>query len=120
MDSIDLVALSTLILNGGLYLWVTNKKDFSRIRGGAISGWISSLWGFYFLLPDEIFLFGLDKAVLVLVYSLIAIFSIWLVYESKDGGPSIYNKPVVGELCYYLPRIGIFMGGLIAALNQIM
>jgi hypothetical protein len=119
MVAIDWVAASTLILNGFLYFWVTNKKGFARIRGGAISGWISSLWGFYFLLPSGIFLFSLDKAALVLVYSLIAILSMWLVYEGK-GNLSIYKIPVMGELCYYLPRVGIFMGGLTAILNQII
>lgn len=119
MVSIDWVAVGTLTLNGILYLWVTHKKGFSIIRGGAISGWVSSLIGFYFLLPDKILLFGFDKAAIVVVYSLIAIVSIWLVYESKDD-PSTYNILVVGKLCYYLPRIGIFMGVITAALNQII
>jgi uncharacterized metal-binding protein len=52
-------------------------------------------------------------------FSIIAVVSIVLVFVSRDD-PSTYNIPVIGELLYYLPRLGIIMGIITAALNQII
>ncbi len=120
MVSIDWITVGILALNVIFYLLVTRLKDVKEIRGGAISGWLSSMPGFYFLITqNKIPLFGLEKVSLMLIYSIIAAVSILLVFVSRDD-PSTYNIPVIGDLFYYLPRVGIFMGIVTAALNQII
>ncbi len=119
MVSINWIAVGVLSLNIIIYWLITQLRNISTIRGGAISGWFSGIIGLYFLIPDEIILFNFNKTKLILIYVIIAFLSILCVFVSRDN-PSTYNIPVVGRLFYYLPRIGILMGVITAILNQII
>ena len=119
MVSIDWAAVGILVLNLITFLLVKQLKGVSNIRGGAISGWMSSIPGFYFLVPGSFILFGLDRAALLLIYALVAIISILIVFVTRDD-PSHYNTFFIGHLFYYLPRVGIFMGMVTAALTQVL
>jgi len=120
MVSIDWITVGVLTLNVIFYLLVTRLKDVKKIRGGAISGWLTSMPGLYILIiHNKIPLFGLEEVSLMFFYSIIAAVSIVLVFVSRDD-PSTYNIPIIGELLYYLPRVGIIMGIVTAALNEII
>ncbi len=120
MVQIDTLALTVLALNGFIYFLVTQLEGVSKIRGGAISGWISSFIGFYVLIKkNKLPLFGFEATTLIFIYAIIALFGVLIVFVGRDR-PSNYNIPLLGDLLYYYPRVGIFMGVIIAALSQIL
>ncbi|MCK4796400.1 MAG: hypothetical protein KAT05_03410 [Spirochaetes bacterium] len=112
--------LGILILNVFIYYLVNKLSGVGPIRGGALSGWISSFIGISVMVNDgEMPTFGIKESDFISIYGIIAIISILLVFVGKDD-PSMYNKPIIGELLYYIPRIGIIMGVIVASISQIV
>ena len=120
MVNIDTLMLVILAINIFVYYLVTKLKGVGLIRGGALSGWVSSFIGIWVMVNDgKIPTFGMKESNLIFAYAMIAIISILLVFVGRDS-PSNYNKPILGELLFYMPRIGIFMGLIVAFISQIV
>jgi len=118
MVEIGSLALTVIAINAFTLYLTTKLVGIGKIRGGALSGWISSFVGFYVLVnQDKIPTFGFEKSGLIFGYGIIAILSILIVFVGRDK-PSNYNIPLLGDLLYYVPRVGIFMGIVIAMLSQ--
>ena len=112
--------LGILILNGFIYYLVNKLSGVGPIRGGALSGWISSFIGISVMITDgEMPTFGIKETDFISIYAIIAFISFLLVFVGRDN-LSMYNKPIIGELLFYIPRIGIFMGVIVAIISQII
>jgi len=117
--SIDWYAVMVIAINIILYLLIDSIPKMGFIRGGAISGWISSFIGFYIILFKKINNVNFIDPSYIFIYALVAIFGILIVFVGKDN-VSNYNIPVLGHILYYYPRVGIIMGGVMALLSQIL
>lgn len=120
MVNIDMLALTILGINAFLFFLTTKLTGIGKIRGGALSGWISSLIGLWVLVnKGKIPTLGVEKGTFIFVYAVIVIFAILFVFVGRDSVSS-YRTPIFGKLLFYIPRIGIFMGIVIAIISQVI